>query len=135
MLPEPIVVELRDAKGAPLVGAHIAWMVEAGAADVVEPSSNVTDGNGAASESWSLDATTGTHSILVTADGGAPVRVTAIADPGPPSSVQPLPIVTYDGSGQAVRPDFVRLPVSWAGYPLRLVATPYPGGDANYENP
>ncbi len=40
-----------------------------------------------------------------------------------------------DGSGQAVHPDFVRLPPSWSGDPFRLVATPYPGGNAAYENP
>jgi hypothetical protein len=51
------------------------------------------------------------------------------------SNVSPLPIVTYEGSGQAVHPDFARVPATWNGDPFRLVATPYPGGDANYENP
>ena len=43
--------------------------------------------------------------------------------------------MTYDGSGQAVHPAFVRLPAAWNGDPFRLVATPYPGGNASYENP
>ncbi len=43
--------------------------------------------------------------------------------------------MTYDGSGQAVHPDFARLPSAWNGDPFRLVATPYPGGNAGHENP
>lgn len=135
VLPEPIVVILRDARAKPLAGAHIAWSVMPGASDVVEPSSEVTDVHGAASASWRLDEQTGTHTIVVTADGGAAVHVKAIADPGGSSTVRALPIVTYEGSGQAVHPDFARLPASWTGDRLRLVATPYPQGDGSFENP
>jgi hypothetical protein len=54
---------------------------------------------------------------------------------GPPSSVQLLPLVTFDGSGQAVHPDAAITPVAWGGSDAELFATPYPNGDASKENP
>jgi len=134
-LPEPIVVALHDASQRPLVGMRVTWTPQPGTADVIAPVSDVTDANGDASAHWRLDATPGTHTILVTADGGATARVSAFADTHPESQVTPLPLVTYDGSGQAVHPDFARVPAAWNGDPFRLVATPYPGGNASYENP
>ena len=94
-----------------------------------------TDASGIARARWQLDATTGTHTLLVKADGGATARASAFADARPVTNVNALPIATYDGSGEAVHPDFVRLPSTWSGDPYRLVATPYPGGDATFENP
>lgn len=134
-LPELIVVELRDASQRPLVGVHVTWSPQPGVADVIVPVSAVTDASGDASAHWQLDDTPGPHTITVAADGGAAAQASAFADPSPPSQVQPLLVVTYDGSGQAVHPDFVRLPATWSGDPFRLVATPYPGGNAAYENP
>jgi len=134
-LPELIVVALRDASQRPLVGIRVTWTPQPGTADVIAPVADVTDANGDASAHWQLDATPGTHTILVTADGGATARASAFADTHPESQVTPLPLVTYDGSGQAVHPDFARLPATWNGDPFRLVATPYPGGNASYENP
>ena len=134
-LPDPVVVELRDAAQRPLVGVHVTWASEVGAGDVITPESQTTDGNGDVRARWRLDATTGTHTLVVTADGGASAHASAYADAQPVTNVHPLPIVTYEGSGQAVHPDFVRLPASWGGDPFRLVATPYPGGNAAYENP
>ena len=84
---------------------------------------------------WQLDATLGTHTLDVTADGAASAHASAMADASGSTQVNAMPLVTYDGSGQAVHPDFVRLPATWSGDPFRLVATPYPGGNANYENP
>lgn len=134
-LPDPVVVELRDASQRPLVGVHVMWMAETGAGDVILPESGTTDANGGVRARWQLDATTGTHTLVVTADNGATARASAYADARPVTNVEPLPLVTYDGSGQAVHPDFARTPTAWNGNPFRLVATPYPGGDATYENP
>jgi hypothetical protein len=134
-LAAPVIVQLRDASQRPLVGVHVTWSSETGAGDVITPESETTDGNGHVRARWRLDATTGTHTLVVTADGGATARASAYADALPITDVHPLSIVTYEGSGQAVHPDFVRLPSSWSGDPFRLVATPYPGGDAAYENP
>ena len=134
-LPELIVVELRDASQRPLAGVRVTWAAQSSASDVIAPVAMMTDGNGNVSARWQLDAMPGPHSILVTANGGATAHARAFADARPESQVNPLPVPTYDGSGQAVHPDFVRLPSSWSGAPYRLVATPYPGGNATYENP
>jgi hypothetical protein len=134
-LPDPVVVELRDASQRPLVGVHVTWQAVSAAGDVIVPESEITDANGNARARWQLDATPGTHTLVVTADGGASARASAYADARPVTNVSALPLVTYDGSGQAVHPDFVRLPSAWSGDPFRLVATPYPGGNASYENP
>ncbi|MDQ2767731.1 MAG: Ig-like domain-containing protein [Gemmatimonadota bacterium] len=132
---EPVVVELRDGSQRPLVGVHVTWSAVNGAGDVISPQSQTTNANGDVQARWRLDATTGTHTLLATADGGATARARAYADARPVTNVNPMPVATYDGSGQAVHPDFVRLPSTWSGDPVRLVATPYPGGDATYENP
>jgi hypothetical protein len=134
-LPDPVIVELRDAEQQPLVGVHVTWSAQTSSGDVITPESETTDENGNVRARWRLDATPGTHTLVVTADGGATAHASAFADAQPVTNVHALPIVTYDGSGQAVHPDFVRLPASWSGDPFRLVATPYPGGDAAFENP
>jgi hypothetical protein len=43
--------------------------------------------------------------------------------------------VTYDGSGQAVHPDVTRTPPGWRSGIWQFVATPYPDGNAFFENP
>jgi hypothetical protein len=134
-LPDPVIVQLRDASQRPLVGVHVTWSIESGAGDVVVPESQTTDANGNVRARWRLDAMAGAHALVVTANGGATARARAYADARPVTDVHPLSLVTYDGSGQAVHPDFARLPSSWNGKLLRLVATPYPGGDAAFENP
>ena len=134
-LPDPVIVQLLDAGQRPLVGVHVTWSLETGAGDVITPESEITDANGNVRARWRLDATTGTHTLVVTADDGATARASAYADALPVANVHALSIVTYEGSGQAVHPDFARLPPSWSGDPFRLVATPYPGGNAAYENP
>jgi hypothetical protein len=65
--------------------------------------------------------------------------VTAPEPHGPPAPapIQVLALATYDGSGQAVHPDAVQTPDGWGKGtpPLHLVVTPYPEGQASYENP
>jgi hypothetical protein len=134
-LPAFVVIELRDAAQRPLAGVRVTWAAAAGASDVITPEAPATDGAGRVRARWKLDATPGTHLLLVTAAGAATVRVTAYADVQSTWDLHPLPMSTYDGSGQMVHPDFVRLPTAWSGDPLRLVATPYPGGNAHFENP
>jgi len=54
----------------------------------------------------------------------------------PPGLIQVLTLITYDGSGQAVHPDAVRTAAGWGGLSSsNLVVTPYPRGQASYENP
>ena len=134
-LPAQIVVELRDAKQRPMSGIAVVWTPQQTGHDVVIPTALVTDGAGYARARWQLDTVAGPHSLTVTTANGVSAHVSAFANARPFSNVAELPLVTYDGSGQAVHPDFVRLPASWGGDPFRLVATPYPGGDQTYENP
>jgi hypothetical protein len=46
-----------------------------------------------------------------------------------------LAIPTYDGSGQVVHPDVIAFATPWQGASYWMAVTPYPGGDAGYENP
>jgi len=46
-----------------------------------------------------------------------------------------LAIPTYDGSGQVVHPDVVAFATPWQGAAYWMAVTPYPGGNAGYENP
>jgi hypothetical protein len=45
----------------------------------------------------------------------------------------PLPIITYDGSGEAVHPDIAEAVPD--GTSAWLMLTPYPGGNSSFENP
>ena len=55
--------------------------------------------------------------------------------PTPPfDAIEAVELQTYDGSGQVVHPD-VAATMGFARYPLWLAITPYPAGNAAYENP
>ena len=134
-LPDYVVVQLRDAAQRPVSGARVAWTVPADRADVITAEGAATDAAGRARARWQLDTTPGRHALSVAAAGAPPVNVSAWADPVQTGSVHTLLLVTYDGSGQLVHPDFARVPGSWGGGPLRLVGTPFPRGDTRFENP
>ncbi|HEX4683990.1 MAG TPA: hypothetical protein VH277_14825 [Gemmatimonadaceae bacterium] len=46
-----------------------------------------------------------------------------------------LSLSTPDGSGQTVHPDYLAVPASWSAASQYLVLTPYPNGNAAFENP
>ncbi|MEO7457292.1 MAG: hypothetical protein ABIY52_13600, partial [Gemmatimonadaceae bacterium] len=48
---------------------------------------------------------------------------------------QAVRVYTYDGSGELVHPDAVVFPHSWKGMRYWYAATPYPFGNAAFENP
>jgi hypothetical protein len=54
-------------------------------------------------------------------------------DPGGRIALRPMALATFDGSGQVVHPDII--PAERPGEVARLVITPYPWGNARYENP
>jgi hypothetical protein len=134
-LPRLIDVMLSDGKHQPLLNSTVTWAVQGASSDRILPLTLVTDSTGHATARWRLDSTSGPHTIVVTADDGATAKVSAVATPRPSSNVQSLPMVTYDGSGEMVHPDFARVPAEWIGDPFRLVATPYPAGNGSLENP
>ena len=47
----------------------------------------------------------------------------------------PLPITSYDGSGQNVHPDVIRVPGGLWGYEFWMALTPYPFANDRMENP
>jgi hypothetical protein len=46
-----------------------------------------------------------------------------------------LSVPTYEGTGQSVHPDMVVFPDAWNGARYWMAMTPYPGGNAMFENP
>lgn len=62
-------------------------------------------------------------------DDPAPAAIAEIIEP------TPLPVVTYDGSGEIVHPDAVVFPHAWNGSRFWYTATPYPLGNPAFENP
>lgn len=53
----------------------------------------------------------------------------------PFDELTPLTFSTYDGSGQVVHPDYATTPADAFGRPRHLAITPYPFGNAAFENP
>jgi hypothetical protein len=140
LLPSPIVATVLDAGGGPLPGRRINW--QAAGDDRLIPVDAVTDGAGQARASWLLGSAAGTRRATATLRGATPAVFTATATPGrrgsealPFDVLIPLDFATYDGSHQVVHPDFVATPGRSAGPPLHLAITPYPFGNAAYENP
>src|SRR5687767_13891347 len=51
------------------------------------------------------------------------------------AAAAPLYLTTYDGSGQCVHPDVIRVGREFYGRELLMVMEPYPYGDDYFENP
>jgi len=137
VLPNDVVVQLRDASGGAIAGATVSWQTAAGSGDVIVPSSATTGPQGSVRASWQLGAKSGVRVLTISTVGASPVEVVAVADSVlvTLSSVHVLPLPSYDGSGQLVHPDLARIPDAWGGGPFRLAATPFPSGMAKFENP
>src|SRR5690606_36820521 len=65
-LPQPVVVEVRDADGALLAGHPVSW--QAGDGGAIEPASGTTGANGTAGAVWRLGPGEGAQSASVTAE-------------------------------------------------------------------
>ena len=131
MLPEEIVVELLDGRNQPLSGVRVTWRAGSGLDDEITPDGETTNELGRAGAHWRLDTSAGNHTLVVRASNGATVTASAVALDRPPADVHAMPMSTYEGSGQLVHPDFVRLPDAWSGDALRGVAAAYAAGDAS----
>ena len=59
----------------------------------------------------------------------------AAIESGPMSTPLALALTTPEGSGQTVHPDFVAIPADWSFAHQYLLMTPYPNGNAGFENP
>ncbi|MEO6057500.1 MAG: hypothetical protein ABIQ49_11715, partial [Gemmatimonadales bacterium] len=136
LLPAPMVVTVLDADGQPSRGARITWLADGD--DRLLPVGGETDALGQARARWQLGKSQGRRRALAMLQGLDPAVFTAIAEPPdalPFDELVPLDFDTYEGSRQVVHPDFVATPASAFGRPFHLVITPYPFGDATYENP
>jgi hypothetical protein len=138
VLPKPLAVTVLDARGQPLSGVRVDWRASGG--DQLTPLAATTDATGRARAIWMLGTVLGARSAQATVPGIEPAVFTALAeavpDETPPFDTPTgLDFATYEGSHQVVHPDFVATPGRAAGPPLHLAITPYPFGDARYENP
>lgn len=133
-LGQPLVAVVRNQMGAPMPGVRVTWHADDGGG--IAPAEGVTDEAGSVSATWTLGADPAPHRARAVADGYDAVEFTAsTADQLPLDIIQPLTLQTYDGSGQTVHPDFVATSPEWAHGGPYLFITPYPNGNANFENP
>ena len=134
-LERPLVARIVDADGRPVRSVDVRWSASAGE---VTPAISATDANGEARAVWRLGTELGPQRATAIADGLDAVTFEAVVDPDALPDRLPLhaiDLATYDGSGQVVHPDIVApTPEGIDGQP-RLVITPYPSGNASYENP
>jgi hypothetical protein len=136
LLPEQIGVRVTDELDRPVEGFVVHWVAADGGS--VEPGASTTDADGIAQTRWTLGPSVGVQRATARAEGAADVGFNATASGGEPrddDKIIVLALTTPDGSGQTVHPDFVATAPPWTGASQYLVATPYPNGDANFENP
>jgi hypothetical protein len=141
-LASPIVFAVTDGEGRPLAGVTVALAVAAGGGTIPGQAA-ITGGDGTVATGWTLGNGEGPQALEARVPGVPSVRATAWAagcappecPPSPPYGVlELLALQTYDQSGQVVHPD-VATAAELGGHPFWLGITPYPGGDAAYENP
>ena len=134
-LARPLIARLVDADGHPVRRAEVRWEASAGE---VTPSVSTTDANGETKAVWQLGTETGMQRATATAEGIASVVFVAFVDANALPDRLPLrgiAFTTFDGSGQVVHPDVVMPPFEGLDDAPRMVITPYPGGNASFENP
>lgn len=137
-LPVPVQFRVLDAAGHPVPRVQVMLTIRNDAGRTAEDAVT-TDNNGFATFTWTLAAAPGVQQLEARVGSAIPARATAIAClpddcvASPPDETRLLPITTYDGSGQVVHPDVAIGAGTLPGYWLAI--TPYPNGNANYENP
>jgi hypothetical protein len=79
----------------------------------------------------------GVVTIAATAEDATAQAYVAVRPPvgTSPALATTLDIATYDGSGEVVHPDVVRVDRPWSGRRYWMAVTPYPNGNDHYENP
>jgi len=134
-LARPLIARVVDGDGHPVAGADVRWRAMAGQ---VTPPTSTSDGNGDARAAWRVGSTPGVQRVMAEVDGADAIEFVAFVDPAALPERLPLraiPLATYDGSGQAVHPDFLAAPFGGLDDRSRLAITPYPWGNAVMENP
>lgn len=132
VLPELLAVKMVDGRGRPVRGERVEWEATNG---VVTPIEEVTNDNGLATARWKVGDRVGRDTAFAKSAKSEIVQFAAQVDESAKDGVIALDLETYDGSGQAVHPDHVWLPAGWKDAAQALLATPYPFGNASFENP
>ena len=132
-LPSPIVARVMNAQGKPLAGVALEWSADNNG--VVEPERLVTDDSGLVRANWTLSAQTGRHSATVKLGTQTVTFRASATEPLPLGAPRRLVLSTYDGLGEVVHPDVVRVPRGWASARRFLAITPYPNGNTQHELP
>ena len=104
----------------------------------IAPFGVLTDADGIARARWILGSVEGIRTARATLPGAVPAVFTAVAespDALPFDQPEPLELPTYEGSRQVVHPDYAETPAGAFSSPFHLAITPYPGGNATFENP
>ena len=133
-LPHPVRVRVTSG-GVPLAGVRVQWQVEGGGH--AEPAESLTDAGGFAETRWTLGDAPAAQRIRAVVSGITPATVRALFEGDPPplnGPPVPLAFVTFDGSGEVVHTDWTATPSRWASAGW-LALTPYPNGNATFENP
>jgi hypothetical protein len=136
VLPAPIVAEVVDEHGEPVSGVGVDWSAQGDGQ--LYPANTITDADGKVRARWVLGAHAGPNRATVSTHGLEPATFTALgesADDVPLGVVRPIHPPTYESSDQMVHPDYARSDGPEFGYPEHLAITPYPYGNAAYENP
>ena len=132
-LAHPIVVVAQDSSGAAVAGLRVSWLTDDGGK--IDPLETITDATGRAEVTWTLGITSVHHARAFAPDFAPATLLATTAVDLPLDLFEPLGLVTYDGSGQTVHPDYVETGALWAHSAQYLFITPYPDGDTRFENP
>ena len=102
-LTNPLVVEVTNASGSPVVGVTVNWTVSGGAS--VSPENTTTNAQGRASTQLTLGGVVGAYTVTALATGVGSVTFNATATAGPPSpgtsEVSAAPGTITAGTGQS----------------------------------
>lgn len=144
-LPQPVIVAVQDQRGAAVAGALVRFTL-GGTHGSLVTTTGITNADGQAAAVWQLGDVAGTQQLIVRADGAEERVVTASVgtppcwlaeclepDVGQTEPFLPVTLHTYDGADQAVHPDV--LVRSGDRLPRAMVFTPYPFGNAGFEDP
>jgi len=83
-LPQPIVVEVRDAQNNLVPSVAVTWVIGTGGGSVT-PATTMTDQNGRASANWTMGSSPGPNTVSAVVSGIGVVEFNAMATAGAPA--------------------------------------------------
>jgi len=132
-VPFPLTLTVKTIRGAPVVGRAVMWSATDGGRVVADQP--VTDDSGMVRATWTLGTRPGRQEAVASIDDKTYRYFATAATNLPLGELRPMQLQTFDGSGQTVHPDVVRVPRGWAPARRFLAITPYPGSNRTLENP